>query len=74
MNSERIKHIQLNTAYPESQSVKRALLQVWNECEQGMGYTKDDMINAFNEGQALNVRGQLMQGKDWIGKYQKLQP
>lgn len=34
MNSERIKAIQETTAYPESVSVKQALLQVWNECEQ----------------------------------------
>jgi hypothetical protein len=34
MNSGRIKEIQLTTAYPESVSVKQALLQVWNECEQ----------------------------------------
>lgn len=34
MNSERIKEIQEITAYPESVSVKLALLQVWNECEQ----------------------------------------
>jgi hypothetical protein len=35
MNSDRIKEIQETTAYPESVSVKQALLQVWNECEQG---------------------------------------
>lgn len=34
MTSDRIKEIQLQTAYPESVSVKQALLQVWNECEQ----------------------------------------
>jgi len=34
MTSERIKEIQEGTAYPESSSVKQALLQVWNECEQ----------------------------------------
>ena len=34
MNSDRIKEIQLLTAYPESVSVHQALLQVWNECEQ----------------------------------------
>lgn len=34
MTSERIKEIQDGTAYPESTSVKQALLQVWNECEQ----------------------------------------
>lgn len=34
MTSDRIKEIQETTAYPESISVKQALLQVWNECEQ----------------------------------------
>lgn len=34
MNSERIKEIQQETAYPNSVSVQQALLQVWNECEQ----------------------------------------
>jgi len=34
MTSERIKEIQERTAYPNSLSVKQALLQVWNECEQ----------------------------------------
>ena len=34
MTSERIKEIQQTTAYPHSVSVKQALLQVWNECEQ----------------------------------------
>lgn len=34
MNSDRIKEIQDTTVFPESLSVKQALLQVWNECEQ----------------------------------------
>ena len=34
MNSERIKEIQEQTAYPNSVSVMLALLQVWNESEQ----------------------------------------
>jgi len=34
MNTERIKEIQEQTAYPESVSVQQALLKVWNECEQ----------------------------------------
>jgi len=34
MNSERIKEIQAETAYPQSRSVQQALLKVWNECEQ----------------------------------------
>jgi hypothetical protein len=34
MNTERIKEIQQETAYPKSVSVQQALLKVWNECEQ----------------------------------------
>lgn len=34
MNTDRIKEIQSKTAYPESQSVQQALMQVWNECDQ----------------------------------------
>lgn len=34
MTSDRIKEILMTTAYPESVSIKQALLQVWNECEQ----------------------------------------
>ena len=34
MNTERIKEIQQETAYPESISVQQALLKVWNECKQ----------------------------------------
>ena len=34
MTTDRIKEIQSKTAYPDSISVKQALLQVWNECEQ----------------------------------------
>jgi hypothetical protein len=34
MTADRIKEIQMATAYPDSMSVQQALLQVWNECEQ----------------------------------------
>jgi hypothetical protein len=34
MNIDRIKEIQEETDYPESVSVQRALLKVWNETEQ----------------------------------------
>ena len=36
MNTDRIKEIQQETAYPESQSVQQALLKVWNETEQSL--------------------------------------
>lgn len=34
MNTDRIKGIQEETAYPESVGVRQALLKVWNETEQ----------------------------------------
>lgn len=34
MNTDRIREIQMETAYPESHSVAQALLKVWNECSQ----------------------------------------
>ena len=33
MNTDRIKEIQKETAYPDSVSVQQALLKVWSECE-----------------------------------------
>ncbi|AGO49612.1 hypothetical protein Phi13:2_gp002 [Cellulophaga phage phi13:2] len=47
MTSERIKEIQEQTAYPESLSVKQALLQVWNECEQD--HNKKKHINVVSK-------------------------
>ena len=43
MTSERIKEIQETTAYPDSLSVKQALLQVWNECGQEKSYSEEDL-------------------------------
>jgi len=34
MDSDRIKELHEQTAHPESISVYKALLQVWNECQQ----------------------------------------
>jgi len=36
MTSERIREIQESTAYAQSISVKKALLQVWHECVTGI--------------------------------------
>jgi len=30
---------------------------------------KQQIIDAFNEGQALNVRGKLIQGKEWFEQF-----
>lgn len=45
MTSDRIKEIQEQTAFPNSVSVKQALLQVWNECEQdSTKYSEEEII------------------------------
>jgi len=57
MTSERIKEIQMTTAYPESVSVMSALNQVWNECEQEKAnrmYSEEDM-NKYGEYCASHV-------------------
>jgi hypothetical protein len=45
MTSERIKEIQLETAYPNSVSVQQALFKVWNECEQAKAKEKEQQNN-----------------------------
>jgi hypothetical protein len=50
MNSDRIKEIQMATAYPDSQSVQQALLQVWNECQQERMYSEEDMRDMYDYG------------------------
>ena len=44
MNSQRIKEIQKETAYPDSISVQQALLKVWNECEQEKVVNENDLL------------------------------
>ena len=63
MNSERIKEIQEQTAYPESVSVMIALKQVWNECEQ-------EQLAI----QRVSQRSELLKGfVDWFNKTDKTQ-
>jgi len=45
MNSDRIKEIQEETAYPKSTSVMLSLKQVWNECEQEQKVKTNDIHN-----------------------------
>lgn len=45
MTSDRIKEIQQQTAYPDSLSVKHALLQVWNECQQEYNKAEKEKLN-----------------------------
>lgn len=66
MTSDRIKEIQLSTAYPDSVSVKQALLQVWNECEQSTSdlttevtrlreAAKQKYLDGFTEGYQMAI-------------------
>ena len=53
---------------------KIAYNQGYTQCQKDMAdkkYTEEDLINAFNEGQALNVRGKLIQGKEWFNSLNK---
>lgn len=46
MTSDRIREIQKTTAYPNSVSVKQALLQVWNECgQENNKYSEEDLLD-----------------------------
>ncbi len=41
------------------------------EKQQERMYSEEEVINAFNEGQALTVRGKLIQGKEWFEQFKK---
>ena len=56
MNSERIKELQEQTAYPESRSVHQALLQVWNECQQENNIDIEGYKNRIRVLQNLNSK------------------
>lgn len=66
MDSERIKEIQAETAYPQSRSVHQALLKVWNECEQKQErmYSEEDLEIAYFEG-----REGLYSFNDWLKQF-----
>ena len=63
MTSERIEEIQKGTAYPDSLSVKQALLQVWNETEQEL---KSDLIYTVSKLFLFKVRDYTT---ELIGRY-----
>jgi hypothetical protein len=62
MNTDRIKQIQQETAYPESVSVHQALLKVWNETEQEQlrigtsGIIAEDVRWVVNDNAELGVK------------------
>lgn len=66
MNTDRIKKIQQETAYPESVSVQQALLKVWNETEQDQ-LRIDAVIGSFTM-QDLMLYYQDKEGLDFTSK------
>jgi hypothetical protein len=74
MNSDRIKEIQMATAYPDSQSVQQALLQVWNECQQERSYSEEDMAESFMACWKANVSDGIeckLSFKEWLEQFKK---
>jgi hypothetical protein len=81
MTTERIKEIQLETAYPESLSVQQALLKVWNECEQAQQQQQRiiEMMQLFEQLEVILASGQSIHPDSvirsaiqlTIGKYQE---
>jgi hypothetical protein len=69
MNSERIKEIQAETAYPQSISVHKALLKVWNECEQKQerSYSEEEVLKA-QQAILCNIKDALM-NENYIIEY-----
>ena len=57
MNTERIKEIQQETAYPESISVQQALLKVWNECEQEKTLSIADVMAMLPSSETIEANG-----------------
>lgn len=53
METKRIEQIQKRTAYPESQSVREGLMQVWNEMQQDFNSKICQNCSKFNEERQL---------------------
>jgi len=56
MDSNRIKELQEQTAYPESRTVHIALLQVWNECQQENNKEIESYKNRIRVLESLNIK------------------
>ena len=73
MNTDRIKAIQMETAYPESVSVKQALLKVWNETEQEQ-LRIGAVIKSLPDSDEIRMKARELDEKDfgqWMYELQK---
>ena len=76
MTSDRIKEIQETTAYPESISVYKALLQVWVESlEDNNKYSEEDLHKAYCAGSDFDMSclkdEQYYMFKEWFEQFKK---
>lgn len=60
MNTERIKEIQKETAYPDSVSVQQALLKVWNETEQSLEAGQHETIVKYPKHNSTEMTNYLL--------------
>ena len=73
MNTDRIKEIQEETAYPESVSVQQALLKVWNETEQEQ-LRIAAVIKSLPDSDEIRMKARELDEKDfaqWMYELQK---
>ena len=73
MNTERIKEIQQETAYPDSVSVQQALLKVWNETEQEQ-LRIAAVIKSLPDSDEIRMKARELDEKDfaqWMYELQK---
>jgi len=64
MNTDRIKEIQQETAYPESVSVQQALLKVWNETEQEQ-LRIGAVIKSLPDSEEIRMKARELDEKDF---------
>jgi hypothetical protein len=64
MNTDRIKQIQQETAYPQSVSVQQALLKVWNETEQEQ-LRIGAVIKSLPDSEEIRMKARELDEKDF---------
>ena len=64
MNTDRIKQIQQETAYPESVSVQQALLKVWNETAQEQ-LRIGAVIKSLPDSEEIRMKARELDEKDF---------
>ena len=77
MTAERIKEIQMETAYPNSMCVQQALFKVWNECiqpQESKAIAEDENHKAYLKGYEVGFMKAREQMKGLIDEQDGLSP